>query len=141
MLFCQTRLLHGLRRHAEDLVRSQKGADILRLHIALAHMHTVRIHLAGDLDIVIDKERHAALTAECLQLLCLREEVCFIKGLFPQLHHRDATVQTLAHNIDQPTAVQPVAVGDSVEQQVLFIAVHTVRPRSASRRPCCRWRQ
>ena len=50
----------------------------------------------------------------------------------------NTAVQALAHNVDEPAPVQPVAVRDGVEQQIIFIAVHTWRPHSALHRPYCR---
>ena len=60
--------------------------DILRLHIALADMHAVCVHLAGDLDVVIHKERHTALAAERLQLLRFLEELPLLQRLFGGNH-------------------------------------------------------
>ena len=138
MLFGQNGLLHGLGRDAQNLVRAQNRADVLRLHIALADMHAVCVHLAGDLDVVIHKERHTALAAERLQLLRFLEELPLLQRLFAQLDHRHTAVKAFAHNVDKPAPVQPVAVRDGIEQQIIFIAVHTWRPHSALHRPYCR---
>ena len=141
MLFGQDGLFNSLRRHAEDLVGAENGADVQCLHIALANVDAVGVHLAGNFHVVIHKERHAAFAAKRLQFLRFFEEFPLFQCFLPQLHHRHAAVQALAHNVDEPAAVQPMAVGDGVEQQVLFIAVHTLRPHPALHRPCCRWRR
>ena len=53
----------------------------------------------------------------------------------------NTAVKAFAHNVDKPAPVQPVAVRDGIEQQIIFIAVHTWRPHSALHRPYCRWHQ
>ena len=99
VLFGQDGLLHGLGGDAQNLVRAQNRADVLRLHIALADMHAVCVHLAGDLDVVIHKERHTALAAERLQLLRFLEELPLLQRLFAQLDHRHAAVQAFANGV------------------------------------------
>lgn len=141
MLFGQNGLFNSLRRHAEDLVGTENGADVQCLHIALANVDAVGVHLAGNFHVVIHEEQHAAFAAKRLQFLRFFKEFFFFQRFLPQLHHRHAAVQALAHNVDEPAAVQSMAVGYGVEQQILFIAVHTLRPPPALRRPCCRWRR
>ena len=141
VLFGQDGLFNSLRRHAEDLVGAENGADVQCLHIALANVDAVGVHLAGNFHVVIHKERHTALAAERLQLLRFLEELSLLQRLFAQLDHRHTAVKAFAHNVDKPAPVQPVAVRDGIEQQIIFIAVHTWRPHSALHRPYCRWHQ
>ena len=138
VLFGQNGLLHGLGGDAQNLVRAENGADVQCLHIALADVDAVGVHLAGNFHVVIHKERHVAFAAKRLQFLRFFEEFFLFQRFLPQLHHRHAAVQALAHNVDEPAPVQPVAVRDGVEQQIIFIAVHTWRPHSALHRPYCR---
>ena len=63
-LLGQQGLLHGLGRDADNLIGSQKGADVLRLHVALAHVDAVGVREASDLHTVVDDQRHAIALAE-----------------------------------------------------------------------------
>ena len=133
------RLLYGLGGNADDFVRAQLFADIQCLHVALAHVDPIGIHGQGDVHIVIDQERDAALSAQSLELFCLLQEGPFFQLLFPELDHGHAPVQALLHHLPEAPALQPVPVRYGIQEQILFIAVHTLRPLPGSCHPCCRW--
>ena len=71
LLFRQKRLLHRLRRYADNLVFSKPPADITCFHVTLAHMDTIRIHGHRDRDVYKRQISH-----------CFGELTLIISGTF-----------------------------------------------------------
>ena len=124
--------------NADDLVRPQLGPDV---HIVLPHMNAVGVHGLGDIHIVIDNEGNVPLPAQCLKFSGFFQKFFLRQRFFPQLEHGHAAVQAFPHHVDELAAVQPVTVGNGVQQQILFIALHTWLLHSAFRHPYCKWRR
>ena len=106
-------------RYAQNLIRPQQGAGALSGHIALAHMHAVRPGCQSNLDIIINHKRHMAEVAQGGQFLGFGQQVVFVQAFFPQLHKGCPAVNGLGHYIGKAAAVQPGAVGHSVQAQLL----------------------
>ena len=107
-------LFHGLRRNADDLVRAKLCTDIAGLHIALADMNAVRIHLSCDFHVIVDDERNMVCGTEFFQFQCLFHKVILVKIFFAELDKRCAALQSLFHLAVQCLAVQPAAVCHSI---------------------------
>ena len=107
-------LFHGLRRNADNLVRAKLCTDIAGLHIALADMNAVRIHLSCDFHVIVDDERNMVCGTEFFQFQCLFHKVILVKIFFAELDKRCAALQSLFHLAVQCLAVQPAAVCHSI---------------------------
>ena len=134
-------LFHSLRRNAEDFVLAQQGARLLGFHIALAHVYAVRVDLPGERHVVVDDEGHAVAAAQGLDFARLGQQRLACELLFAQLHEGRAAPERLFHLLRQRPAAQPGPVGDRVEQQIFFIALHNGLLFPAWRHPCYRSRQ
>ena len=106
-------------RYAQNLIRPQQGAGALSGHIALAHMHAVRPGGQGNFNIIIDHKRHMAGVAQGGQFLGFGQQVMFVQAFFSQLNKGCPAVNGLGHHIGKAAAVQPGAVGHSVQAQLL----------------------
>ena len=107
-----------------ELVRSQLGPGIQRRHIVLPHMNAVSVHGLGDVHVVIDDKGNMPLPAQGLQLLGFFQKFALIQRLFPKLDHGNAAIQTLLDHVHQRPSVQPVPVGDGIQQQIFGITFH-----------------
>ena len=82
-------------------------------------MHAVRPGCQSNFDIIINHKRHMAEVAQGGQFLGFGQQVVFIQAFFPQLHKGCPAVNGLGHYIGKAVAVQPGAVGHSVQAQLL----------------------
>ena len=110
--------------NTDELVRPQLGPGIQRRHIVLSHMNAVSVHGLGDVHVVIDDKGNMPLPAQGLQFLGFFQEFALIQRLFPKLNHGNAAVQTLLDHVHQRPTVQPVTVGDGIQQQIFGITFH-----------------
>ena len=106
----------GLGGDADDLIRAKLGADVPGLHVALAHVDAIGVHGQGDVYVVVDDKGHAVGSAEGFDVFRFVQEVGLVQVLLPELEEGHAAVQALLHDLVQGPAVQPVPVGDGVEQ-------------------------
>ena len=125
-------------RYAQNLIRPQQGAGALSGHITLAHMHAVRPGCQSNLDIIINHKRHMTEVAQGGQFLGFGQQVVFVQAFFPQLHKGCPAVNGLGHYIGKAAAVQPGAVGHSVQAQLLRQNFHkqNLQKRQNKKRAC-----
>ena len=79
-------------------------------------MDAVGVHGQGDVYVVVDDKGHAVGSAEGFDVFRFVQEVGLVQVLLPELEEGHAAVQALLHDLVQGPAVQPVPVGDGVEQ-------------------------
>ena len=99
-------------------------------------MHSVRVDLHGDIYVVIHHKGNMIFTAKGLQFFRLLKEGLIVQFLFPKLHEGHAPVKALLYDLIQAPPVQPVTVGDSIQKQILLIALHILPPCRVSPHPC-----
>ena len=87
-------------------------------------MDAVGVHGLGDVHVVVDDKGDMPLPAQGLKLLGLLQKSALLQSLFPELEHGDAAVQTLLDHVQQRPSVQPVPVGDGIQQQIFGITFH-----------------
>ena len=98
---------------------TESGGRIHTSTITVAVMPEVE-----DVDVVIDDKGNVPLPAQGLQLLGFFQKFALIQRLFPKLDHGDAAIQTLLDHVHQRPTVQPVTVGDGIQQQIFGITFH-----------------
>ena len=76
----------------------------------------IGVHGQGDVYVVVDEEGDTVGMAEGFDVFCLVQETGLVQVLLPELEEGHAAVQALLHDLVQGPAVQPVPVGDGVEQ-------------------------
>ena len=96
-------------------------------------MDAVRPAGDGNVQIVVDDERHAVPAAEGPNLPGLSQKGVGIQLLFPQLHAGHAPLQGGLHLLIQRLPAHPGTVGHGVKPHGLFIALHIGRPPPAVR--------
>ena len=82
-------------------------------------MHAIRPGCQSNLDIIINHKRHMTEVAQGGQFLSFGQQVVFVQAFFPQLHKGCPAVNGLGHYVGKAAAVQPGAVGHSVQAQLL----------------------
>ena len=99
-------------------------------------MDAISVDLPGDIDIIIDDKGNMVLAAQCLDRFCFLQERSLIQLLLAQLHEGRAAFDGCFDLLIQGLPSEPVAVRHRIQQQIFFIALHSVRPLPAYRHPC-----
>ena len=143
-LLGQDGLLHSLGGHADDLVGTELLPDIAGFHVALPHVDAVRVHLEGDLHVVVDDERNMVPAAEFLELYSFFQEGSVVQMLLPELYKSSSAFQCFLNLLIESLISEPGAVRHGIEEKIFLIAVlaivlnavHILPPYRASPRPC-----
>ena len=118
------RFLNAVDGYADDLIRSQSGAHVSGLHIALSHMHSVGSAGDGYIHVVVDDKGYVVALAEFFYLNSLGEKRIIVQLLFTKLYERRASFKSVPDLFGEGSAAKPTPVRNGVKQHIFFNGSH-----------------
>ena len=78
-------------------------------------MNAIRIHLYGNLHIIVDDKRNVIFSAEFLQIFGFLQKMLLVQFFLPGLNKGHAALQALFYHLMQGAALQPMPVCHRIE--------------------------